>query len=216
MSDARVLKALWTEALHDFKVYAWGQDEYAGFAKTLDEHDPDDPIKPLPDRPHLRALNELYDHHQRLVLLKSRQMMVSWFFCTRILWEALHPGRRWLVCCRLEGAADALLERMWAQYNQIPESLRPPATRKETLITIQHGTGLESRIQAAAQNTDVARSFVFSGVWIDESAFTDNLADLVASCGPTTQGGGRLILSSTPNGREYSWNLLTDDGRIAV
>lgn len=214
--NKRLYEALWRKALKDFEFYAWGRGDFRGFAFTLDEHDAAEPLKHLPDRPQLRVVNEVYEQAQRLGVVKSRQLMVSWFFCTRFLWECFNPGRRFLVCCKREEDADALLARMWTQYEQIPQFLRPQAVRKEAHIIVKHPNGGESRIQAAAQNTDAARSFTFSAVWVDESAFTDNLADLVAGAGPTTMNGGKLVLTTTPNGREYTYNLITDGGRVAL
>lgn len=211
--DRRVLEALWKKSLRDFPLYAWGLEDFKGFAFTQDEHDHDNPIKPLPDRPHLRTLNDVYEDSQRLVLEKSRQLMVSWFFCSRILHDCFSPGRRWLVTCKKEEDADALLGRMWVQYQNIPEFLRPPAAKKEANLTIMH-EGAESRIQAAAQNTDAPRSFTFSGIWIDEASFTDNIADLVTSAGPTAMAGGKIVLTTTPVGRDYVYGLLTDHGRL--
>ena len=207
--NAAELRALWQLSMRDFPLYAWGSGDFTGFAFTNDEHDPDSPVKPLPDRPHLRTLNDLYEQSQLLVLLKSRQLMVSWFFDSRILHECLSPGRRWLVCCRLEAAADHQLERMWTQYTHLPEHLRPPATRTECNIVIHHPEK-DSRIQAAAQNTDAPVSYTFSGMWVDEATRTDNVRDLVAAGAPTVMGGGKLILTGTPVGKDPTFDLLAD------
>lgn len=208
--DKRLLEALWRKAVKDFPFYAWGQNDFQGFAFTQDEHDEDNALKHLPDRESLRALNWLYENSDMLVMLKSRQLMCSWFFSSRILWECFQPGRRWLVCCRLEEAADHQLSRMWTQYQQIPDFLRPKATRKEANIVIHHPNGAESRIQAAAQNTDAPVSYTFTGVWIDEAPKTDRVQELVATAAPTTMAGGRLILTGTPVGKDPVYDLLCD------
>lgn len=207
--NKRLYEALWHKAVKDFEFYAWGKGDFKGFAFTNDEHD-EDSLKHLPDRPHLRKLNEIYELSHMLVLLKSRQVMCSWYFSSRILWESFHPGKRWLVCCRLESAADHQLSRMWTQYQQIPDFLRPKATRKENHITIHHPGGADSHIQAAAQNTDAPVSFTFSGVWVDEAPKTDRVQELVATAAPTTMAGGRLILTGTPVGKDPIYDLLCD------
>lgn len=207
--DRRDLAGLWKLALRDFPVYAWGLGNFQGFAFTQDEHD-ESGVKHFPDRPHLRALNDLYEQSQMLVLLKSRQLMVSWFFDTRILHDCLKPGRRWLVACRMEDAANHQLSRMWLQYQHIPEFLRPPATRKESLISIHHENGADSLIHAAAQNTDAPVSYTFSGVWVDEATRTDRVRELVATAAPTTMAGGRLVLTGTPVGKDAVYDLLCD------
>lgn len=217
-SYSRLLKALWREGLEEPEVYLWGKDlgdvRFRGFAFTMDEHDHDSPIKPLPDRPSLRLLNELWED-QRIACVKSRQMLVSWFCVSRILHDCYRPGRRWLVTCKKEEDADALLERMWVQHRNVPELVRPKAKRSYGKLVIAHD-GAESRIQAAAQNSDDPRSYTFSGIWIDEASHTDNVADLVASSGPTTMAGGKLVLTTTPNGKDYVYQLITDGGRLEL
>jgi len=215
----QLLRGLWTEAMQDREVYLWGKDlgthKFEGFAFTQDEHDDLHPVKHMPDRPHLRVASQLFDQSQKLICYKSRQLMLSWFFASIILHECLRtPGRRWLVSCKKEEDANELLLRMLLQYNQIPSFLPPKLKAKYCLLTIHHPNGVNSTIEAAAENADDPRSKTYSGIWVDESSFTVNLSELLAAAGPTTMGGGKLVLTSTPNGRDYGYELLTDKGRL--
>jgi hypothetical protein len=207
-------------------VFCFGDDRQHGFVLTVDEHDEDNPVKPLPDRPHLRVLMDLWSDSQLLIIAKSRQVMVSWGCMSAIGWEVLHPGRQWAVCCRKFEDADALLERLWGVLQRIPLTRQETnqrcrlwngtaIERKQGLITVWH-EGAPSRVLALAEDSDAPRSRTFSGILIDEAAFTSNLDSLYAAAKPTTMAGGKLVLGSSPNGRGLFYDLLTDSGRVAL
>lgn len=201
--------------MEDSAVFLFGDEEQHGLVTTMDEHDEEHPIKDFPDRPHLRVLNDLGTESQQLVIGKSRQMLVSWWCLARILWEVLHPGRRWAVMCKKFEPADGLLERMWGIYLRLPP-MKPKATRKQGVITIFHPNGANSQVLAFAEDSDAARSQTFSGILVDEAAFTRNLSAAYVGAKPTTMAGGKLWLVSSPNGRGLFVDLLTDSGRIEV
>lgn len=115
--------------------------------------------------------------------------------------------------CKTFEGADSLLDRMWGIYQRIPDGLRPPAVRKQGLITVQH-KGAPSQVHAFSQNSDEARSKTYSGIVIDEAAFTDTLDDLLTASKPTVMGGGKIVLVSTPNFLERFAEVLSDNGRI--
>ena len=210
-----LLRVMWQRALADPEVYLFGDRMQRGFVKTVDEHDQANPVKPFPDRPHLRVLNQLWTQSQQLLIPKSRQLMVSWFCMARASWEIMHPGQQWAVTCKKFDDANSLLERCWLIIQNIPEPLRPKAIRKEGLIKIEHETA-PSTLLALSQDSDSPRSRTFSGIILDEAAFTDNLDKLYTSARPTVQGGGKLIMVSTPNGRDLFYNLATDNGRLEL
>jgi hypothetical protein len=210
-----VLDALWQRAMDDPVVFLFGDDRQAGLVTTVDEHDHAAPVKPLPNRPHLLGLTRLWEESHQLVIAKSRQMMVSWWGMAMIAWEVMHPGRRWAVTCRKFDDADALLERMWGILQRIPKQLRPPMVRKEGTITVMHPDA-PSQVLAVAQDSDAPRSRTFSGIWVDEAAFTDDLNKLYAAAKPTVMSGGRLVMVSSPNGRGLFYDLLSDHGRLEL
>lgn len=208
------MQHLWQRALADLEVFCFGDDKQAGMCFTLDEHDAANPVKRLPDRPHLRMMSELWQQSQQLEVAKSRQMMLSWFVLAAIAWEVLHPGRRWLVVCKKFESADRLLDRIWHVLQNIPAPLRPKMDRKQGSITIHHGLA-KSYVTACAQDSDDPRSMTYSGIFVDEGAFTDHLEDLFAAAKPTTMAGGKLAIVSSPNGRGFFYHILSDGGRLA-
>ena len=223
-----VVRAAWGEALDSLPTYLFGNERQRSLVLTMDEHDREQPIKPLPDRPHLRLLTKLLMERDQLVVAKSRQMMVSWWAMAAISHELLHPGRRWNVACRKFESADSLLERMWGIFERLPgaqvgnQRVTLPFfndlrfTRKEGLITAHHGDKGYSQVIASSQDSDTTRSKTFSGILIDEAAFTDNLDELYRACKPTAMGGGKVILVSSPEGRGKFYDILTDAERIVL
>lgn len=210
-----LLQAMWDRAMKDPHIFLFGDELQNSMVYTLDEHDADKPVKPLPDRPHLRVMTDLWVQSQKLIIAKSRQMMVSWHAMSMIVWAILRPGRQWGVACKKFEDADALLSRGWHIIEQLPLALRPKATRKEGLIRVEHDLA-SSQVMAFAQDSAAPRSRTFSGMLIDEGAFTDNLDKLYTASLPTVQAGGQLVIVSTPQGRGLFYDLISDNGRLAL
>lgn len=208
-----LLKKAWDASLKDLSVFLWGKGNFKGFVWTNDEQSEDETIKRFPDRKHLRAFVSLYEKNRLLIVFKSRQMQISWIMAAVVLWECLQPGRRWAVICKKFESADELLTRMWIIYNKLPENLRPPAKRKEGVITILHPDN-PSIIQAAAQNPEDVRQYTLSGVWFDESAFHSAAAEFHKALVPSIQGRGRAVITTTPNGREFFFFLAGISGKV--
>ena len=59
------------------------------WAKTLDVHDEKNPIKCFPDKEYIKILVDIWLNNQLLLVLKSRQMMMSWLFTTLYLWDVI-------------------------------------------------------------------------------------------------------------------------------
>lgn len=215
-------------AVNSLPVYLFGDEHQNSLVRTMDEHDRESPIKPLPDRPHLRELTKLLETRDQLIVAKSRQMMVSWWAMACISHELLSPGRRWNVACRKFESADGLLDRCWGILERLPgaklgnqrielaflDNLR--LTRREGTITAHHGDKGYSQVIASSQDSDTTRSKTFSGILIDEADFTDNLDELWRACKPTAMAGGKVLMVSSPNGRGRFYQLLTDEERVKV
>lgn len=213
----QALSAIWTRSLEDPHRYLFGDDLQVGLVTTVDEHDVENPVKPFPDRPHLRTLTDLWLPSQQMAVGKSRQMMVSWWAMALVSWELWHPGRQWAVICRRFDDSDALLERCVGIMSRvaIPEGIRPKFVRKQGSIKVMHDSA-PSQVLALAQDSDAPRSRTFSGMVVDEAAFTDNLEALYTAAKPTVMSGGKLVLVSSPNGRGLFHRLLTDSGRLEL
>lgn len=215
------LVQMWKDNVKDPYTFLFGSPTKVGMVKTLDEHDQEQPIKFLPDRPHLRELTRLAEESPLLAIGKSRQLMVSWWGMAYLGWALQTPGRRLGVMCRKFELADILLDRMWGVQQRIPipekigkTRIRPRAVRKEGVISVQHPGGADSICMALAQDSDAPRSLTFSKLWVDEAAFTDSLDAVLQAAMPTVMAGGQIILASSPNGRGEFYNILCDYGRL--
>lgn len=221
------LQQVWNRAVADLSFFLWGDgtreaDEPGGFnlpglAWTLNEQDQTgQPIQRFPDKRYLRELVHLYETERLLLIFKSRQLMCTWLMCAVVLHDCLKPGRRWLHICKKFDSADANLERMWTIYKKLPEAFRPKAERKQGFIIIRHPEA-DSVIQASAQNSAEARQYTFSGAWVDEGAFAEDIEETHTALVPTIQGGGRFVMTTTPNGKgEYFYQLATEEGAIKL
>lgn len=211
------LQTIWDRAVSDLTFFLWGDGKLPGLCFTLNEQDQTgQPIQRFPDKQYLRKVVKLYQENQMLLIFKSRQLLLTWVMCAIVLHDCLRPGRRWLHICKKFDSADANLERMWTIYKKLPEAFRPKAERKQGFIIIKHEAA-DSIIQASAQNSAEARQYTFSGAWVDEGAFAEDIQETHTALVPTIQGGGRFIMTTTPNGKgEYFYNLATEEGAIKL
>lgn len=147
---------------------------------------------------------------QRLVLiLKARQLGISWLCCAYALWLCLfHPGKVVICFSKGEDEAKELLRRIQVLYERLPEELRAalPAQVKDN--TGELAWANESRIRSSAAGQNSGRSFTASLVILDEAAFLPFANKIYTALKPTIDGGGQLIVLSTANGLGNLFHLL--------
>lgn len=174
------------------------------FCYTIDSHDRDNPKKLFPNRPYLRELTELWNHHPLIVIAKSRQMLATWLFVCLYLWEAImFNGRLIFLQSKREEdaigshtAATGLLGRTRFVLEHLPDELRPPfkATANKIEFPSQNST-----IWAVPQGPDVIRQHTASGILSDEMAFQYLAEESYTAAIPTIENGGRFTAISTAN-----------------
>ena len=75
---------------------------------TVDQHKPDSPFAPFPaERPHIQNGVGLWRDNPLLVIVKSRQMVMTWTFCALALWDAMFNQGR-LIMLQSKREADAI------------------------------------------------------------------------------------------------------------
>ena len=191
------------------------------FAWTLDQHDPDDPVKQFPwDRPHIGHITALWRSNPLLVVCKSRQMLMTWLFCALALWDAMfHAGRLIMLQSKREDdaignetAGDGLLGRCKFLLNHIPPGVRG-------LVGIQYRSAYNkiefpaqnSTLWAIPQGADIIRQRTASGILSDEAAFQEQFSDAYTAARPCIRGGGWFVALSTAHPGFFQ-NLF--EGRI--
>lgn len=157
------------------------------------------PFKPWPAQ--IRVLWQLAEH-QRVIILKARQLGISWIVCWFVLWKCLTlPGQNWLLFSKGQNEANDLIRRIRALYDRMPGWIRfrlptmiGPGSRSE--LAWANG----SRVKSMPATKNAGISFTASGVVMDEAAHMLWAESLYVSVKPTVDAGGQLIILSTANG----------------
>ena len=66
------------------------------YAFTLDPHDPVEPVKHIPDVAYTRSYIKFWLENSNLLLVKSRQMMITWLTVALNLWLAMTQEGQYL------------------------------------------------------------------------------------------------------------------------
>lgn len=183
-------------------------------AKTKNEHSTgvdDDPYQPFPDHPYVHEMVRLMENEDRLVVPKSRQVMMSWFCCAFALWWCLTKRAQLvLIQSKKEEDAGKLLERIYGIYERLPDYICEgnPVNQKSKPPELRF-RGTDSAILGVPEGGHQVRSHTAS-LWIsDEAAFQPEFAAAFIAAQPSLEGGGRaIIVSSAAPGRMYE--LVTD------
>jgi len=138
-----------------------------------------------------------------IVILKARQLGMTWLVLCFILWEMLfHPIFTALVFSRREIEATYLLSasRIRGIYNRLPEWMRA----RQVVTDSSHIFQLSNESVAYAFPTTAGDSYTAGCAFVDEADLVPDLEDLMNAVKPTIDGGGRMILLSrvdkaTPN-----------------
>lgn len=174
---------------------------------TKDQVDIRNPIKQFPShRPYLKLLVRIWQQYYKLAVPKSRRMTVSWTGIGLTLWDTIfHRVRDNALVSKEEAAAGELVKRAHFIYENIPKNIIPP----ELLPRIKNGQpqvepprmefpDIHSQIQGWANVPHKLRQYTFSNIMGDEFAFWPQCEKFYSACEPTTEGGGRMFLITTP------------------
>jgi hypothetical protein len=171
---------------------------------TFDEHEKDlskKLRKPFPRYIHLKRVADAIEKHRFVIILKPRQMMISWLVIAYALWIILfRKGERVLVVSKRQEDAYHLKERASAMLDNLPPLIKYKLLRvvEDNKSTIALSGG--SSIHFLPASPSIGRTFTASLVILDEAAFHPWAEEIYTSLVPTLSGGGSLVVLSTPNG----------------
>lgn len=134
------------------------------------------------------------ENHRLTVILKARQLGMSWLVVGYALWLMLfRPAATVLFFSKRDDEAVHLLNfRLRGMLQRLPAWLQP------ALITDNaHTLQLANGSTALAFPTTGGRSYTATLAVVDEADFSDDLDALLNAVKPTIDAGGRLILVST-------------------
>jgi hypothetical protein len=166
---------------------------------------------------------------EKLAIYKSRQLMVTWCMCVIVLHEFLFKAGSYIgIISKKEEDAGKVLMRVVCLYDYMPTHwkafLPVPAWYKAKKGIIVRGVLTnpngkpESVVQAYPSGESQVRMETFSLIYWDEVGFAPDL-DARATYGalkPTIDGGGRLLMSSTPPlNEEHFWHQLCSGNYLA-
>ena len=184
------------------KYWLWGDGiRHDGYVLTVDPHDKEHPIKHFPKIGYLEFLADLWLKEPLLLIPKSRQLMVTWFFSACYLWDTqFNYGRYTYFQSKKEEDSDYIVrDRAGFILKNEPSFLWPDKFNPEKHISYCSITfeSLNSSIKGIPEGGDQIRSRVPSGLFSDESAFQPEFEDAVTAMKPCITGGGRFTAVSS-------------------
>lgn len=141
---------------------------------------------------------------QRVVVLKSRRLGLSWLGLHYALWLAGFspdtPAARILILSKNLGDAGKLLARVKRVNDRLPTFLRlaTPGEDSKTSLTVR-----DAEITCLPATPGAARQETATFVMLDEFGFVKNgqAPGIWTAIQPTIEGGGQLLVVSTGNGK---------------
>lgn len=166
-------------------------------AKAADTADDKAPAtwQPFHLWPAQREIVTALDTGDHLILLKARQLGMTWLILACILWQMLfRPVCTVLLFSRREQEAYDLLKRLTAMFAHLPPWLQSTAggVRVDSASVWALGNGSEAR----AFPTTAGDSYTAQIALCDEFDLGDNQDALLEAVGPTVVESGQLVLLS--------------------
>jgi len=179
---------------------AYFADTFAVIDDTQGESSAAMPFRLWPDQ--WRVMEDL--QNERLtVILKARQLGITWLVCVFALWLCIFkPGRLVLLFSKGQLEANEMLRRIKAVYDRLPDWIKAycPHRPGDADTKSEFGFANGSLIRSLPATKGAGRSFTASLAIFDECAWMAWGSELYRAAKPTIDAGGRLIVLSTANG----------------
>ncbi|KKM08471.1 hypothetical protein LCGC14_1724120, partial [marine sediment metagenome] len=161
--------------------------------------DPDLGIIPMVQWPHLHQLVDILDANDRVIVLKARQIGITWLLCAVALWYALFKHSSLVIFfSRRETEATGMKNRVKFMHGLLPEWLQIP-TGKDNDELLEFPL-MNSSIKSFPATEGSARSDNASLIILDEWAFQEHAEANYVGLLPSV-GQSKLIGLSTANGK---------------
>lgn len=169
---------------------------------TEDPHDNSGKIKPFPPLPYLERITNIWLVERKLLVPKSRRMLVSWLFISLHVWLMLfHEHEHIYFAARKEGRDESqgsleLVKRGKFIINNL-RTFRPPATEQKRGRIYCPST--QSEIVAVAEGANQLRQLAATAIFADEFAFWEKARETYSAAMPTIEASGRFTGVSSAN-----------------
>jgi hypothetical protein len=139
--------------------------------------------------------------HKLVIILKARQLGISWVMCAYVLWHGLfHGNQEILLFSKGQPEADELLRRIKDLYFRLPERIRIFLPTPVGDSVRQFKLSNNSRFRSMPATKTAGVSYTASILVIDECARIMQAHSLFSDAKPTIDAGGQMIVLSTANG----------------
>jgi len=149
-----------------------------------------------------KKLIDTYHKNKEVITLLPRQSGKSETSCAYLFWFSIfHEDKTVLITSNKHKNAREMISRIKYMYEHLPDFLKPGVTDDGwNAMSLIFETG--SRILSDATSESTGRGGSFSILYGDETAFVRSTIqeEFWASISPTLATGGKLFLTSTPNG----------------
>lgn len=144
-------------------------------------------------------LARVWIRERRVIILKARQMGISWMAAAYALWVGMtQPGALVLLVSQTETDAHELLDRVRFVFEHLPQHLQPSVG--EDNRSVLAFPGLASEIRALPSTERAGRGRTARLVVADEHAFHQWAEANFSALTPTMEAGGQFLMVSTANG----------------
>lgn len=146
-----------------------------------------------------------------VVILKARQLGITWLVCGYALWLCMfRPNRLVLAYSKGESEAKGIIRRIKVLYQRLPRWLQQQCPMRGKPGTEQLEWVNGSRVVSLPATEDAGRSETASLVIMDEFAIPRTAKHLLNAAKPTIDGGGQLIILSTARGVGNTFHAVWD------
>lgn len=140
--------------------------------------------------------------HQLTVILKPRQIGISWLSLAYGLWQMIFkPISVFLIFSLREDESIYLAgeERLWGMYNRLPQWIKDYASGVKFDAKTLRQLGNDSSVRAFP--TGRGDSYTATFALIDEADLIPDLDKMLSAIKPTIAAGGKLVMVSRVNKR---------------
>lgn len=152
-----------------------------------------------------------------LLILKARQLGISWLLLAYALWLCLFKaGRLSLVFSIGQAEANEMLRRVHVMYWRLPEEIRQALPRLIKDNTEEMAWDNGSRVLSLPARKTAGSGYTASLVILDEFAKNQWAREIYTAVKPTIDGGGKMVVLSTANGAGNLFHEMVDKARAAL
>jgi hypothetical protein len=158
--------------------------------------------QPIPDWPFVRKIANQIDSARQTVILKSRQMLVSWILAAYALHQSIYfTGANVLVVSKGGRESREIGDRASFIYRHLPEWLKVPNKSNAQYGEVAFPS-MDSRYICLPSTDDIGRTFSGNLIILDEMAYLPFGSLIMGALAPIIDVKGRFVGVSTPNGKD--------------